>query len=61
MIPLAALVVVAASADGEGTFVAGNEELAIGGEADIVPANLANLAACLLQRLRLLAQAHRKT
>ena len=46
--PLSALVIVASAADGEGAFVAGDEELPVGGEPDVVPANLADLPAGLL-------------
>lgn len=42
------LVLVANSADRKSTFIAGNEELAIDCETDVVAANLADLAAqCL--------------
>lgn len=50
---LAALVLVAVPADGEGALVAGDEGLAVGVEPHVVAANLAHLPVGLPQRLRL--------
>jgi hypothetical protein len=48
---LPALVLVAVPADWEGALVAGDEALAVGGEADAVAANLAHLAVLAIRRL----------
>jgi hypothetical protein len=50
---LAALVVVAVAADGEGALVARHEWLAVGVEPHVVAANLAHLPVLLPERLRL--------
>jgi hypothetical protein len=49
---LAALVLVAVPADGEGALVAGDEGLAVGVEPHVVAANLAHLPVLLVHRLR---------
>lgn len=51
LVALSALILVASPADREGALVAGHEELAVGRETYIVPTNLTDLAAQLLQRL----------
>ena len=53
LVALSALILIASLADREGTLVAGDEELAVDGEPNIIPANLADLAAELLQWPRL--------
>lgn len=51
--PFSSFVLVARAADREAALVAGDEELAVDGEADPVAAYLADLAAQVLERLRL--------
>lgn len=53
LVPLPPLVLVACAADWEGAFVAGHEQLPVHSETHVIPANLADLAAQLLQRPRL--------
>lgn len=50
LIPVLALVFVARSAHWESTFVASHEQFPVGGNPDIVAADLADLAAQMLQR-----------
>jgi hypothetical protein len=58
---LAALVLVAVPADGEGALVAGDEGLAVGVEPHVVAANLAHLPVLLVHRLRLPGSKNKQT
>lgn len=53
LVSLSPLILVTGPANGEGTLVAGDEEIAVDGESHVVAADLADLPAQLLQRPRL--------
>jgi hypothetical protein len=50
LVSIVALVIIAGAADRECTFIASYKELALGGQADIIPTDLTNVAIDMLQR-----------
>jgi hypothetical protein len=50
LVSIVALIIIAGAADRECTFIASYKELALGGQADIIPTDLTNVAIDMLQR-----------
>lgn len=50
MVSIVALIIIAGAADRECTFIASYKELALSGQADIIPTDLTNVAIDMLQR-----------